>query len=113
MLVKGITFKENIADIRNSKVADLVHEIMKYSINVHITDTYASPNEVAKEYKLSLVDSISNDYDAVIVAVNHEEYKSLDHSYFKSICKEDAILMDLKAIYEKPSEDTGLTYWRL
>ena len=113
VLVKGITFKENVADIRNSKVADLVHEIMKYSINVHITDTYASPNEVAKEYKLSLVDSISNDYDAVIVAVNHEEYKSLDHSYFKSICKEDAILMDLKAIYEKPSEDTGLTYWRL
>ncbi|MBV6653941.1 MAG: nucleotide sugar dehydrogenase [Mameliella sp.] len=113
VLVKGITFKENVADIRNSKVADLVYEIMKYSINVHITDTYASPNEVAKEYKLSLVDSISNDYDAVIVAVNHEEYKSLDHSYFKSICKEDAILMDLKAIYEKPSEDTGLTYWRL
>ncbi|WP_350177206.1 nucleotide sugar dehydrogenase [Phaeodactylibacter sp.] len=113
VLIMGITFKENVADIRNSKVADLAREIMQYSINVHITDTYASPNEVAKEYKLTLVDNISDDYDAVIVAVNHLEYQKLDFSYFKSICKDDPILMDIKAIYKKPAAEAGLTYWRL
>ena len=113
VLIMGITFKENVADIRNSKVADLAREIMKYSINVHMTDPYASPNEVAKEYNLTLVDKISEDYDAVIVAVNHNEYKSLALSYFKSISTDDPILMDIKAIYDQPAPDAGLTYWRL
>ncbi len=113
VLIMGVTFKENVADIRNSKVADLAQEIMQYSINVHITDPHASPNEVAKEYRLTLVDSISDDYDAVIVAVNHEEYKGHDMAYFQSISKEQPILMDIKAIYERPKEDIGLTYWRL
>ncbi|MCB0545857.1 MAG: nucleotide sugar dehydrogenase, partial [Saprospiraceae bacterium] len=73
VLVMGMTFKENVADIRNSKVADLAKELMQYSMNVHITDPYASPNEVAKEYNLTIVDNISDDYDAVLVAVNHEQ----------------------------------------
>ena len=111
LLVKGITFKENVSDIRNSKVVDLVRELMGYSINVHITDPHASPNEVAHEYKLTLVDEISTNYDAVIVAVNHDEYKNLDLNYFKSIMNDDPILMDLKGIYD-PSEN-GITYWRL
>ncbi len=113
VLIMGITFKENVADIRNSKVADLAREIMQYSINVHITDPFASPNEVAKEYKLTLVDNVSDDYDAVIVAVNHKQYQNLGFDYFKSLCKAEPILMDLKAIYEKPGADAGLTYWRL
>ena len=113
VLIMGITFKENVADIRNSKVADLAHEIMQYSINVHITDPHASPNEVAKEYRLTLVDNISDDYDAIIVAVNHEEYKNNDMEFYKSIGKSDPILMDIKAIYERPPQSTGLTYWRL
>lgn len=113
VLIMGITFKEDVADIRNSKVADLAQAIMQFSINVHLTDPYASPNEVAKEYKLTLVDRISNDYDAVIVAVNHQEYQTLDFSYFKSICDDDPILMDIKAIYKQPVSDAGLTYWRL
>lgn len=113
VLIMGITFKENVADIRNSKVADLAREIMQYSINVHITDPFASPNEVAKEYKLTLVDNVSDDYDAVIVAVNHKQYQNLGFDYFKSLCKAEPILMDLKAIYEKPGANAGLTYWRL
>ncbi|MCB0625678.1 MAG: nucleotide sugar dehydrogenase, partial [Saprospiraceae bacterium] len=59
----------------------------------------------------TLVDQISNDYDAVVIAVNHDEYKQYDAGYFQSITKSDPILMDLKGIYqEKPN---GLTYWRL
>lgn len=112
VLVMGITFKENVSDIRNSKVADLVRELMDYSIHVHITDPLASPNEVAHEYKLTLVDNISTDYDAVIVAVNHTNYKALSMDYFRSIMKSDAILVDLKGMYEKP-KDNGVLYWRL
>ena len=56
----GITFKENVSDIRNSKVVNLVTELMQYSINVHVTDYQASPNEVAREYKMTLVEAISN-----------------------------------------------------
>ena len=112
VLVMGMTFKENVADIRNSKVADLAKELMQYSINVHITDPHASPNEVAKEYNLTIVDNISNDYDAVVVAVNHEEYQKLDLNYFRSITNGAPILMDIKALYERPQDDS-ITYWRL
>ncbi len=112
VLIMGITFKENITDIRNSKVADVVKELMKYSINVHLTDPYASPNEVARAYNLTMVEQISEDYDAVIVAVAHKEYENLDKAYFLSIMKDNPILMDLKGLYQMPS-DNGLCYWRL
>jgi UDP-N-acetyl-D-glucosamine/UDP-N-acetyl-D-galactosamine dehydrogenase len=78
VLVMGLTFKENVADIRNSKVIDLVRELIDFSITVHITDPHASPNEVAHEYKMSLIDKPSTDYDAIIVTVGHEEYKAFN-----------------------------------
>ncbi len=112
VLMKGITFKENVADIRNSKVADLVRELMNYSINVHITDPHANPNEVAHEYKLGMVDQLSDNYDAIIVAVSHNEYRDLDKEYFKAIMNEHPILVDLKGMYEFEG-DNGLQYWRL
>jgi len=112
VLVLGVTFKENVADIRNSKVADLVRELMAYSINVHVTDPHASPNEVAHEYNLTLVDKISDDYDAVIVAVNHAEYVAHDMNYYKSIMKDEPILFDIKGVYPIIKEE-GFTYWRL
>jgi len=111
VLVLGITFKEDVADIRNSKVAALVHELQDFSINVHVADPHASPNEVAHEYKLTLVDKISDDYDAVVVAVAHQQYKQYDAAFFKSITRENAILMDLKALYD--NVDSGIHYWRL
>ena len=114
VLVMGVTFKENVADIRNSKVVDLIRELMKYSINVHAVDPHASPNEFAHEYGLTLMDAPSNDYDAVIVAVNHDEYKKLDLNHFKSIMKEQPVLMDLKAMYDPGTvRQNGLLYWRL
>jgi len=112
VLVMGVTFKENVSDIRNSKVVDLIRELMQYSVNVHVTDGYASPNEVAHEYKLTLLDQISNDYDAVIVAVNHKEFADRDVKFFRSIMREHPILMDLKGIYSFPKME-DFTYWRL
>ena len=111
VLVMGITFKENVSDIRNSKIADLIKELMSFSVNVHIVDPYASPNEVAHEYGLTLMDKPSNDYDAVIVSVGHNEYKALDIDYFKQIMKEAPILMDFKGMYR--NTDEKITYWRL
>jgi UDP-N-acetyl-D-galactosamine dehydrogenase len=114
VLVLGVTFKENVSDIRNSKVADLVRELMQYSINVHMVDPWASPNEFAHEYSLTLMDKPSNDYNAVIVAVNHSAYKSLKKEDFLSLMKEDPILMDLKAMYDPGHfKGSGISYWRL
>jgi UDP-N-acetyl-D-glucosamine/UDP-N-acetyl-D-galactosamine dehydrogenase len=112
VLVMGLTFKENVADIRNSRVVTIIKELMEYSINVHITDPRASPNEVAHEYRLTLTDIVSNNYDAVVVAVAHEEYKTLDYAYFSSIMNASPILMDLKGVYDFKNEE-DLTYWRL
>ncbi len=111
VLVMGITFKENVADIRNSKVAALVHELQDYSINVHVADPHASPIEVAHAYNLTLADKISDGYDAVVVAVAHREYLAYDSAYFKSIMTEQPILVDLKALYSKV--DSEIHYWRL
>ncbi len=113
VLVMGITFKEDVADIRNSKVADLVRELMKFSVSVHITDPHASPNEVAHEYGLSLVDQPSGDYDAVLVAVGHKDYLSHDIRWFKSVMNDKPVLVDLKGLYRKPEPEEGLVYWRL
>ncbi|MFN0173352.1 MAG: nucleotide sugar dehydrogenase [Saprospiraceae bacterium] len=111
VLVLGITFKENVADIRNSKVATLVRELQDFSVNVHIVDPYASPNEVAHEYNLTLADKISEAYDAVVVAVAHDEYRTYDSAFFKSIMGKKPILVDLKALYE--DVDKEIEYWRL
>lgn len=111
VLVMGITFKENVSDIRNSKVVDLIRELMDYSINVHIVDPYASPNEIAHEYKLSLMDKPSNGYDAVVVAVAHQEYRALAVDDLKNMMTDLPILFDLKGVFEKDMD--GVEGWRL
>ncbi len=112
VLCLGITFKENVADIRNSKVVEMIQELMDFSVVVHLHDSHASANEVAHEYKLTMLDEIGTGYDAVIVAVGHEDYLKFDASYFKSIMKSNPILIDLKGIFPKNSM-TGIETWRL
>jgi UDP-N-acetyl-D-galactosamine dehydrogenase len=112
VLVKGITFKENVSDIRNSKVSDLIKELKEFSIKVDIVDPHASNEEVKHEYGLELSTKPESNYDAVIVAVNHDEYKKLDADYFTKLMNGAPILMDLKSIYDKSMEKV-FTYWRL
>ncbi len=110
ILVKGITFKENVSDIRNSKIADVVKELMSYGITVDIVDPYASPKEVKHEYNIDLAEKIHPKYDAVIIAVSHKEYENLDEKYFKSILNDRGILFDVKGIYRnKISEITYMS----
>ena len=110
-LVMGATFKENITDIRNSKVVDLVKELKLYSVNVEVVDPLASPEEVFHEYGFSLSQNISNDYDAVVVAVNHNAYKNLTEDYFLSITTPNAVFMDVKGTFR--NRITKMIYWSL
>ncbi len=111
VLVMGATFKENVSDIRNSKVADVVKELQSFSLNVHVTDPHASSNELKHEYGFELTKQLADDYDAVIVTVPHNDYKKMDDAYFASITKEKAIIADLKGIYRK--EIKSRKYWSL
>ena len=111
ILMMGMTFKEDVSDIRNSKVADLIKEIQAYSVKVDIIDVHASHEEVAHEYGITMSDKPADNYDAVVVSVAHKDYKSLDMDYFKSIMNNNPILFDLKAVYPKNVE--GMKVWRL
>ncbi|MFK7947692.1 MAG: nucleotide sugar dehydrogenase [Saprospiraceae bacterium] len=111
VLVKGVTFKENISDIRNSKIFNLIEELQQFEIQVDVLDNHVSKEAVWNQYKVELKDEISNDYDAVVVAVAHQEYRTLSMDYFRSIMTNHPVLMDLKAMYEQPKND--ITYWRL
>ena len=113
VLIKGFTFKENVSDIRNSKIANLVREIQEYSVTVHISDPHASADEMRHHYNLEMSDKIDSDYDAVVLAVAHDEYKRLDHSAFTSIMNEKPILIDLKGLYNRHAFAEVMTYWRL
>ncbi|MGC4102034.1 nucleotide sugar dehydrogenase [Ferruginibacter sp.] len=111
VLVMGATFKENVSDIRNSKVADVIKELQSYSLNVDVADPYAESDELKHEYGFSLTPQISNDYDAVIVTVPHNDYKKLDDAYFSSITKPYAMVADLKGIYR--GKISNRNYWSL
>ncbi len=111
VLVMGATFKENVSDIRNSKVADVVNELKSFSLNVSVSDPYADSDELQHEYGFGLVDTIGKDYDAVIVTVPHDEYKNLDDAYFASVTKPAALIADLKGIYRK--KILSRNYWSL
>jgi UDP-N-acetyl-D-galactosamine dehydrogenase len=111
VLVKGATFKENVSDIRNSKVADVVKELKAFYVNVDVEDPYAGSDELKHEYGFGLADKTANDYDAVIIAVPHNDYLQLDESYFTGITKQHALIADLKGIYR--NKITNRNYWSL
>jgi UDP-N-acetyl-D-galactosamine dehydrogenase len=111
VLVMGATFKENVSDIRNSKVADVVKELKSYSLNVDVTDPHAESEELKHEYGFELAKNIAKDYDAVIITVPHNDYKKLDDAYFNSISKPQAMIADLKGIYR--GKLSSRHYWSL
>ncbi len=111
ILVMGITFKENVSDIRNSRVSDLISELQSYGVTVDVTDPYADNTEVAEEYGFSLIEQYDHDYDAVVVAVSHDDYLQLTESDFIRMLRDDqkGILFDIKGIYRNKIKE--LTYW--
>lgn len=111
VLVKGVTFKENVADIRNSKIIDTVKELLAFHIQVEVEDPFADTNEVLEQYGLHLVKEVSGRYDAVIITVPHTPYLELDDAWFTSITQPHALIADLKGIYRNVIKTRQ--YWSL
>jgi UDP-N-acetyl-D-glucosamine/UDP-N-acetyl-D-galactosamine dehydrogenase len=111
VLVKGVTFKENVSDIRNSKIVDTVKELLLFNIDVDVEDPFAQGDEVHEEYGLKLCKKENTNYDAVIITVPHKQYMCLDDSYFSGITKEKALIADLKGIYKNKIKSRE--YWSL
>jgi UDP-N-acetyl-D-glucosamine/UDP-N-acetyl-D-galactosamine dehydrogenase len=111
VLVMGATFKENVSDIRNSKVADVVKALQSYYVNVEVVDPFADSDELNHEYGFSLSAQAGTDYDAVIVTVPHQPYTELEDNYFSSITQPHAMIADLKGIYR--NRISSRAYWSL
>ena len=113
VLILGATFKENVADIRNSKIVDVIRELESFSVHVDVIDPHADAEELKHEYGLELASQPElGAYDAVIVGVSHEEYMHLDESYFKGLMKEGrGVVVDIKGIYRGKIKD--LAYWSM
>ncbi len=111
ILVMGATFKEDVSDIRNSRVIDVVKEIESFSCKVEIVDPHADKEEYAHEYGHELVDAPTGKYDAVIVAVNHAEYVAMNEDDFKNLMTDKGVLVDLKGIFR--GKINNLDYWSL
>jgi UDP-N-acetyl-D-glucosamine/UDP-N-acetyl-D-galactosamine dehydrogenase len=111
VLVMGATFKENVSDIRNSKVADIIHELKSYSLNVDVTDPHADSKELKHEYDFELTPDLSNDYDAVVVCVPHKAYLNMDDNSFANITKSHGLVADLKGSYR--GKISSRKYWSL
>jgi UDP-N-acetyl-D-galactosamine dehydrogenase len=99
VLVMGVTFKENVSDIRNSKVPELIRELEEFSINVDAIDPFADPVEFKEEYNIDMVDAPNKKYDAIVLAVNHQQYATLDESYLKGLSTEESLVYDVKGVF--------------
>lgn len=111
VLVMGVTFKENVSDIRNSKVPELIKELQEFSINVDAVDPFADPDEFKHEYGISLKAEIDKNYDAVVLAVNHTQYLKFDSDYFKNLMGDSGLLYDVKGVFR--GEIEGIKYLSL
>ncbi|MEJ6617575.1 MAG: nucleotide sugar dehydrogenase [Crocinitomicaceae bacterium] len=112
VLVMGATFKEDVSDIRNSKVIDIINELKSFQIKVDLVDPHASSSEMEHEYGVGLVATPTNNYDAIIVAVNHKEYQKLTESDFENMMNDDkGVFVDVKGIFKGKMK--RLEYWSL
>jgi len=111
VLLMGATFKEDVKDIRNSRVADVVKELKSYSLTVDVTDPLADSHEVKEEYGFELTDKLAKDYDAVIITVNHKQYLGYGEDFFATLLTPQGIITDVKGIYRGKIKKFG--YWSL
>jgi len=109
VLIMGLTFKENCPDLRNTKIVDIVSELKEYNMNVDITDPWCSSEQAQQEYNLSLTEKPeAGHYDAIILAVAHNQFKCLGVDEIRKLGKQQHVLYDLKYILPKESVDMRL-----
>lgn len=110
VLIMGATFKEDVSDIRNSKVADIVKELKSFGVKVDIVDPHADSDELKHEYGFGL-NRLGKAYDGIIVAVSHKEYKTFDEKYFTGLLSKKGVLVDIKGMYRNKFKK--IQYWSL
>jgi len=116
VLVMGFTFKENVPDVRNTKVYDLIAQLKEYGIEVVVYDPIADKDAAKKDYNICLVDDYESfrPYEVVVVAVKHKEFFGINLTKFIEISTNPPILIDVKGIYPKREAlKLGIIYWRL
>lgn len=116
VLILGITYKENIKDIRNTRIIEIYRELREYLVDAYVYDPLALPAEVEQEYGLALVKNLVDEapYDAVIASVKHHVFTALTVDDLRSLCSENPVLIDIKAMFDRnKAEKTGFLYWRL
>ena len=109
VLIMGLTFKENCPDIRNSGIQNVIKELKKFECNLDLQDPYVDKEEIKKIYDIYPISEPSqNTYDAVIIAVSHDEFKSIGFKNIKNLCKTNNVIFDLKDLYTSDEVDLKL-----
>ena len=111
ILVMGITFKENVSDIRNSKVADIIRELNSFGLHTEVTDPYAEPPQVLEEYGIALTEKPEGPYDAVVVAVSHDPYVGMEEKDFAELLDKGGVFVDVKGAFREKIKN--YEYWSL
>jgi UDP-N-acetyl-D-galactosamine dehydrogenase len=109
VLILGLTFKENCPDIRNTRVVDLVEEFEGFNCNIDIYDPWVDKDEAVHEYGIKLIDQpIEGKYDAILLAVAHDEFKELSLEQIKAFGKDNHVLYDIKYLLKANEVDGRL-----
>ncbi|HEX2974416.1 MAG TPA: nucleotide sugar dehydrogenase [Bacteroidales bacterium] len=111
VLIMGITFKEDVTDIRNSKVVDVIKELVDFGVKTEVIDPAADAHEVKEEYGIDLVKKPTGKYDAIILAVSHKEYLNIEESWFSGLLADKGIIVDVKGIMR--GKIKSHSYWSL
>ena len=110
-LVFGITFKEDVSDFRNSKVAEVVHHLQDFGVEVDVMDPLVESDRLEEECHIRLTEKPLGKYQAIILAVSHREYTNLSQKYFESLATDRPVFIDIRGIYRR--KVTGFDYWSL
>jgi len=109
VLILGLSFKENCPDIRNTRIIDIVKELEEYHIDVDVYDPWVNPIEAESEYGITPVPTLNaQTYDAVILAVAHEQFKVMGADAIRALGKESHVLYDLKYVLDQAESDLRL-----
>lgn len=109
ILVMGLTFKENCPDLRNTRVIDMIHEFKSYHASVDVYDPWVNPEEARSEYGiLPIQDPTKGKYDAIIVAVGHQQFLDMGASAIRALGRQDSIVFDVKSVLPKDFVDGRL-----
>ena len=105
----GLSFKENCNDLRNTQVFNLYRNLIKNSFEVDIYDPLIKAKDARETYKIELIENpIENYYDAIIIAVAHENFKQMGFAEIKKLCKESYVIYDLKYVLARDESDLRL-----